>query len=101
VPGLKRLYGSGDLHFITASYYRRQPLLGTAGRRDLFLKVFEQARRRYQFVVLGYAVMPEHFHLLISEQGKVQSFGGDSGAEARVGATALPAQEEIRWRNVV
>ena len=24
-------------------------------------------RRRYRFVVLGYVVMPEHFHLLISE----------------------------------
>ncbi len=24
-------------------------------------------RRRYAFVVVGYVVMPEHFHLLISE----------------------------------
>jgi putative transposase len=55
------------LHFITCSCYRRQPLLGTAKRRDLFLKVLEQVRRRYQFVVVGYVVMPEHFHLLISE----------------------------------
>jgi putative transposase len=29
--------------------------------------VLEQVRRRYQFVVMGYVVMPEHFHLLISE----------------------------------
>ena len=36
-------------------------------RRDLFLMVLEQVRRRYQFVVVGYVVMPEHFHLLISE----------------------------------
>jgi len=26
-----------------------------------------QARKRYQFVVVGYVVMPEHIHLLISE----------------------------------
>jgi len=65
--GLTRYYGAGDLHFITCSCYRRQPLLGTARRRDLFLKVFEQVRQRYQFVVVGYVVMPEHFHLLISE----------------------------------
>ena len=64
---LQRYYGGGDLHFITCSCYRRLPLLGTAGRRNLFLQVLEQVRRRYQFVVVGYVVMPEHFHLLMSE----------------------------------
>ena len=65
--GLERLYGRGHLHFITASCYRREPLLGVAWRRDLFVRVLEQVRQRYQFVVVGYVVMPEHFHLLISE----------------------------------
>ena len=64
---LTRYYGAGDLHFITCSCYRRQPLLGTKQRRDLFQTVLEQVRRRYQFVVVGYVVMPEHFHLLMSE----------------------------------
>jgi putative transposase len=64
---LKRYYGAGDLHFITCSCYRRQPLLGTARRRDLLLMVLEQVRKRYEFVVVGYVVMPEHIHLLISE----------------------------------
>jgi putative transposase len=63
----KRSYGAGDLHFITCSCYRRPPLLGTPRRRDLFLTALEQVRRRYQFVVVGYVVMPEHIHLLISE----------------------------------
>jgi putative transposase len=64
---LERFYGGGDLHFITCSCYHRRPLLGSAGRRDLFLAVLEQVRERYCLVVLGYVVMPEHFHLLISE----------------------------------
>jgi putative transposase len=29
--------------------------------------VLEQVRKRYHFVVIGYVVMPEHIHLLISE----------------------------------
>jgi putative transposase len=33
----------------------------------LFLKVLEEVRMRYQFAVIGYVVMPEHVHLLISE----------------------------------
>ena len=65
--GLKRYYGAGHLHFITCSCHQRQPLLGSPERRDLFLRVLEQVRQRYQFVVVGYVVMPEHFHLLISE----------------------------------
>jgi putative transposase len=65
--GLGRCYGRGHLHFITASCYRREPLLGTARGRDLFVKVLEQVRQKYRLVVVGYVVMPEHFHLLIRE----------------------------------
>jgi putative transposase len=64
---LHRYYGAGYLHFITTSCHRRRVLLGTAQNRDLFLEVMEQVRRRYGFVVVGYVVMPEHVHLLLSE----------------------------------
>jgi putative transposase len=65
--GLHRTYGAHHLHFITCSCYRRLPLLGTARSRDRFLSILEQTRRRYHFVVVGYVVMPEHIHLLITE----------------------------------
>jgi putative transposase len=65
--GLHRCYGAGYLHFITTSCYQRLPLLAGPENRDLFLEVFEQVRRRYRFVVVGYVVMPEHVHLLLSE----------------------------------
>ena len=65
--GLRRYYGAQPLHFITASCYRRRALLGTSPRRDVFLRILEEVRQRYGFVVVGYVVMPEHIHLLISE----------------------------------
>ena len=65
--GLERWQGGHDLHFLTFCCYHRQPLLAGACRRDLFVKVPEHVRRRYQWVVLGYVVMPEHIHLLVSE----------------------------------
>jgi len=46
---------------------------GSARWRDLLLKVLEQVRRRYQFVVVGYVVMPEHVDLLISEPERKNS----------------------------
>jgi len=64
--GLKRYYGAGDSHFITWSCYHRRPLLDPQAR-DLFLNVLELMRERYRFAVIGYVVMPEHLHLLISE----------------------------------
>ena len=54
---LQRFYGAGHLHFITCSCYRRMPLLRSARRRDRFLTIVEQARKRYRFVVVGYVVM--------------------------------------------
>jgi len=65
--GLKRYYGSGDLHFITCSCYQRRLWLDSGERRDLFLTILEEVRREHRFVVLGYVVMPEHFHLLMTE----------------------------------
>src|SRR5216684_4285956 len=65
--GLHRYYGVDHLHFITCSCYRRLPLLSSARSRDLFLSILEQTRQRYRFVVVGYVVMPEHIHLLLTE----------------------------------
>jgi len=64
---LKRYYGDDDLHFLTFSCYRRRPLLGTPRRRTSFLRILDEVRRRFKFVLVGYVVMPEHVHLLVSE----------------------------------
>src|SRR5262245_31557609 len=65
--GLRRWHGGGEEHFITCSCYHRQPFLASARRRDVFLRILEEVRRQFDFVVWGDVVMPEHFHLLVSE----------------------------------
>ena len=65
--GLKRYYGNAGFRFVIWSCYRRRTLLGTERERDLFLTVLELMHERYRFGVVGYVVMPEHVHLLISE----------------------------------
>jgi putative transposase len=65
--GLHRYYGGSDLHFLTFSCYLRQPFFRNESLCDLFLKILERVRRRYRLVVVGYVVMPEHVHLLVSE----------------------------------
>ena len=71
-PSLRRYQQTGHLHFITFSCYRRQPKLGTSTARARFEESLEQARRCYGMGVLGYVVMPEHAHLLVSEPEKAQ-----------------------------
>lgn len=67
---LKRYYGKGDLHFLTFSCYQRLPLLGTVRARNIFVRALGKIRERYGFLLVGYVVMPNHVHLLISETGQ-------------------------------
>lgn len=81
--GLVRYYGAGHLHFITCSCYHRQPILGTPQRRDLLLRVLEQVRESYCLVILGYVVMPEHFHLLIHRAAEGHPLHRNASPETR------------------
>jgi putative transposase len=46
-------------------------LLGTRRARNCFLRMLDEVRSRHKFQVIGYVVMPEHVHLLMSEPEKV------------------------------
>src|SRR3974390_1550126 len=65
--GLVRFQQSHCLHFTTFTCYRRQPFLDTSHAKNVFERSLEQTRRSYRFDVMGYVVMPEHVHLLVSE----------------------------------
>ena len=67
---LKRICGFGHLHFLTFSCYRRLPLLRSARDRSLFVRILHKVREEYRFQLVGYVVMPEHVHLLISEPAR-------------------------------
>jgi putative transposase len=64
---LIRHHGRGHLHFITFTCYRRLPLLRSVRARNVFVQILGEVRDRYGFSLVGYVVMPEHIHLLISE----------------------------------
>jgi len=64
---LVRYHHSGAFHFITFSCYHRLPLLTRKDGYNIFEIELEATRRRYEFVVAGYVLMPEHVHLLVNE----------------------------------
>jgi len=61
------ILGGRRLPRVVTYYYQRKPWLNTDERRDLFLNILEEVRKEHRFVVLGYVVMPEHFHSFMSE----------------------------------
>jgi len=65
--GLRRFHQSEQLHFVTFSCYHRKPKLASNRARSLFERSLEKTRRAYELFVLGYVVMPEHVHLLLTE----------------------------------
>jgi len=64
---LKRHYGRGDLHFVSFICHQRLPLLAAPSVRNFFVETLSEIRNRHRFLLVGYVVMPEHVHLLISE----------------------------------
>jgi len=65
--GLVHYQHTGNFHFITFSCYQRKPLLNTNSAYQTFEHELEATRKRYQLVIAGYVLMPEHIHLLLSE----------------------------------
>jgi hypothetical protein len=51
----------------SVSCYRRRTYLGTGQVRGAFVEILNEVRARFCFRLIGYVVMPEHVHLLISE----------------------------------
>jgi REP-associated tyrosine transposase len=70
--GLKRITGFGHLHFITFCCYQRRALLGSVRARNAAVQILREVRARYGFALIGYVIMPEHVHLLISEVDAVE-----------------------------
>ena len=47
-------------------------MLGTVRARNAAVRILREVRARYGLAIVGYVVMPEHVHLLISESPSVK-----------------------------
>ena len=64
---LARYQKDGHYHAINFTCYRRQPWLQDEHACIVFEETLEELRRRHNFYLFGYVVMPNHVHLLLSE----------------------------------
>jgi REP element-mobilizing transposase RayT len=96
---LKRYYGQKHIHYITCSCFHRRQYLGTPQSRDVFCEILEEVRRKFDGTVAGYVLMPEHFHLLLTEPAPGDISGMMHILKQRVPHTAWEKApgEESAW----
>ena len=64
---LTRFQKDDHYHAINFTCYRQQPLLADDHACIVFEETLEELRRRHNFYLFGYVIMPNHVHLLLSE----------------------------------
>jgi REP-associated tyrosine transposase len=62
---LRRFFESRNIHFITCSTYRRTRVFDSDRFKLVFVDTLRALRLELQFKLIGYVLMPEHFHLMI------------------------------------
>ena len=95
-----RYYGENDLHFLTASVYRRTPIFNSERFKRQFVATLAELRAERGFRLLGYVLMPEHFHLLVwpSEAANPsQIMQRLKGCTARFILKTLRQERRHRW----
>ena len=65
----RRYFAPGQLQFITSSVYRRLKLFDSDRLRLMFVEVLREYRQQAGFLLVGWVLMPEHFHFLIKPAG--------------------------------
>jgi len=68
VPIYHRIYSPGELQFITTSTYRRVPIFRSERFCHFFVQQLKEARLEFNCLLIGWVLMPEHFHLLLKPQ---------------------------------
>jgi len=75
MPAHRRHFHPGQLQFITTSTYRRAKLFESDRFRRDFVEVLQQLRQEMGFRLIGWVLMPEHFHLLIKPEPAERTSG--------------------------
>jgi putative transposase len=65
VPVYHRYFAPGQLQFITTSTYRRVPVFLNPEYCQLFVDALRAVRSRLDFLLIGWVLMPDHFHILL------------------------------------
>ena len=64
----RRYFAPSHLQFITSSVFGRLKLFDSYRLRLMFVEVLREYRQELGFLLIGWVLMPEHFHFLIKPE---------------------------------
>ena len=67
---LKRFYLSNRLYFITNVTENRKDTFSSEVNIKMLLNIFDFYRKKYEFKIVAYCILPDHFHCLVIPSGK-------------------------------
>jgi REP element-mobilizing transposase RayT len=67
-PYYPRCFPAGQLEFITTSIYWRTPLFRSERFCQDFVATLDAVRTELAFLLMGWVLMPEHFHVLLKPE---------------------------------
>ncbi|GIL15111.1 MAG: transposase [Chloroflexota bacterium] len=70
---LPRIRADGYIYYITSVLHTRLPIFTKPSFIIPLLDSFNYYRFQYDFKLLGYVIMPDHFHILIHPQGQAET----------------------------
>jgi REP-associated tyrosine transposase len=69
VPRQRHYYRLNHLHYLTRSTHRRARLFDSEPFKRRWVRTLDELRTELSFKIIGYVLMPEHFHILIWPSG--------------------------------
>ena len=61
---LKRYFEKGNVYFVAVVTYQRKPIL--INNSNIFEKAITRIKKKHNFEIIAFVVMPDHFHMIIN-----------------------------------
>jgi putative transposase len=100
MPTPPHFFGENHFHFLTSSTYHRVRLFRSFSFCEEFIKTLDHLRTEQEFRLLGYVLMPDHFHLLIWPSDKANPskiIGSLKERTAKLIIKKLKKESEAPW----
>ena len=65
----------GARYHVTARANRKEMILDSSARKELFLSVVKRAKEKYEFRLENFCIMGNHFHFVIQPGARRESVG--------------------------
>lgn len=77
-------------HYITSVTFNRVPIFRSEKACEIFVEQLSEVRKKFPYKLIGYVVMPDHFHLLVNLKD-------DDDSKFLLRLRGLSARKIIAW----